>query len=197
MGHRTLLVLVVGLGVCAGQTVRFGTMLHGFSAVKPALDSRGNLVHLTDTLAVGFCCGVGTGLVTLVERYDRDGSSRVLADTFMGGTRDASAVVVVDGRDRVYVGANREGWPVVARFVPDAARAEVLARGMRLVGIGFALNDGVENPAGAGNLVPGRTEAVMTVRFRVLDGVSGAVRFAIVPDYVSQFLGLGSVVFVK
>ena len=150
MGYRTILGLVLTAAVGVAQHVQFGSLVNGFPVGRPALDSRGNLVHLTQTLALGLCCGVGTGLVTLVERYERDGSSRVLADTGLGGTRDVPVFLALDARDRIYVGVQSEaGRPYLLRIEGESReRIEVLEPGMRLVGMGFG-PDGAPVVAGS------------------------------------------------
>ena len=108
------------------------------------------MVHLTQTLALGLCCGVGTGLVTLVDRQNRDWSSRVLADTGLGRTRDVPVFVVLDARDRIYVGVQSEaGRPYLLRIEGETReRIDVLEPGMRLLGMGFG-PDGTPVVAGS------------------------------------------------
>ena len=139
MGYRTVLGLVLTAAVGVAQHVQFGSLVNGFPVGRPAMDSQGNLVHLTQTLALGMCCGVGTGLVTLVERYERDGSSRVLADMGLGGTRDVPVFLALDARDRIYVGVQSEqGRPYLLRIDGEAReRIDVLEPGMWLLGMGF------------------------------------------------------------
>jgi hypothetical protein len=152
MGYRTVWGLVLSAAVGVAQHVQFGSLVNGFPVGRLAMDSQGNLVHLTQTLALalGLCCGVGTGLVTLVERYERDGSSRVLADTGLGGTRDVPVFVALDARDRIYVGVQREaGRPYLLRIEGESReRMEVLEPGMRLLGMGFG-PDGTPVVAGS------------------------------------------------
>ena len=172
MGCWTFLGLVLTAAVGMGQHVQFGSLLNGFPVGRPAMDSRGNLVQLTQSLALGMCCGVGTGLVTLVERYERDGSSRLLADTGLGGTRDVPVFVALDARDRIYVGVQREAWrPYLLRIDGEAReRMDVLEPGMRLLGTGFG-PDGAPVVAGSAD---------------------GAARAMAVDSMGVVFLGVGS-----
>ena len=61
MGYRTVLGLVLTAAVGMAQHVPFGSPVNGFPVGRPAMDSQGNLVDLTQTLALGLCCGVGDG----------------------------------------------------------------------------------------------------------------------------------------
>ena len=150
MGYRTVLGLVLTAAVGVAQHVQFGSLVNGFPVGRPAMDSQGNLVHLTQTLALGLCCGVGTGPVTLVDRQNRDGTSRLLADTGLGRTKDVPVFLALDARDRIYVGVQSEvGRPYLLRIEGDTReRMEVLEPGVRLVGMGFG-PDGAPVVAGS------------------------------------------------
>ena len=62
MGYRTVLGLVLVAAVGMAQHVPFGSPVNGFPVGRLAMDSQGNLVDLTQTLALGLCCGVRAGL---------------------------------------------------------------------------------------------------------------------------------------
>ena len=129
--------------ICPAQHIQFGSLVNGFPVTNPAMDSAGNLILLTNNLALGICCGMGSRLVLLLNRYGRDGSARLLADTAMAGRGESPVFLAVDPQDRIYVGANREGEPALVRFHQDGGRrerTELFVPFTRLIGIAFAPN---------------------------------------------------------
>ncbi len=178
--RKTLGLLLAAL--CPAQHIQFGALVNGGPVANPAIDSAGNLILLTTNLALGICCGTGSRLVLLLNRYGRDGSTRVLADTFMAGTGDTPVFLSVDPQDRIYVGANREGEPALVRFNQDGTRErrELFVPFTRLIGIAFAPNgDPVVVGTSAGPVIQVvRLDAVTLnpVASRLLTGGTGSPR---------------------
>ncbi|MGH9672766.1 MAG: SBBP repeat-containing protein, partial [Bryobacteraceae bacterium] len=120
---RRAVGLLLLAAVCRAQHVQFGSLVNGTPVANPAMDSQGNLIQLTINPITGICCGMGSRLALLVNRYGRDGSARILADTGLTPA-EAPVFLAVDARDKAYVGANREGEPILLRIKPDGTREQ-------------------------------------------------------------------------
>jgi uncharacterized protein (TIGR03437 family) len=134
----SLFVVAAFAAICPAQHLQFGPLHNqGTLIVRPAADSHGNLVALVTALQLGFH---DTRLVNLLVRYGRDASVRILADTGIEGSGEGVAFLAVDNQDRVYVGQNRQGEPLLMRFGPDQQRREttLFVPFTRLVGMAFA-----------------------------------------------------------
>jgi uncharacterized protein (TIGR03437 family) len=119
------------------QHIQYGSLANGLPVARPAVDSAGNLYTLTRNIALGICCGQGSQPVLLIDRYHRDGSAQLMNDTLLARTGEDPVFLAVDAQNRMYVGANREGEPVIVRF-PSRERRELFVPFTRLVGIAFA-----------------------------------------------------------
>jgi hypothetical protein len=132
--------LIFLAALCSAQHIQFGSLVNGTPVARAAVDSAGNLYVLETSLALGLCCGVGARLVTLLTRYGRDGSSRILQDT--GFIQNEAVLLAVDSQDRAYAGVTRDGAAALVRFgeIGNRERRELFVPFTRLAGIAFAPN---------------------------------------------------------
>lgn len=163
------------------QHIQFGQPINGIPIANPALDRSGNLLLLSRNIALGLGPAPSQPVI-LLDRYGRDGSQHLLADTLMASAGETPVLLAVDIENRVYVGANREGQPVLVRFHEDGSRqrTELFVPLTRLTGIAFAPNGdpvviGTEGTTGM-RVVRLDSARLIPVAQRLLTGRVGAPR---------------------